>query len=176
MRQLSGFLELRGSLLLPVRLTSYPLSDTGEPHGGSQMFGRFAVEGNLCREFQNQNKITISHRMRRRAGSLADFPRKRPNLMEFRTGLQIYTSVVEYLNWRSGASWRPMSHRFRDERLGPLSAANTLNQAFNASPPGECACPYCRGSAFVIPTDEQITSSAALLTPGRRPAARRARA
>jgi hypothetical protein len=172
MRQLSGSTEQHGSLPLRVRFTLYPLSDMGEPHGGSQMFGRFAVESHLCREFGNRNNSTIPNGLRRCAGRLAVLPRKRPNLMEFRTGWQVYASVSEYLNWRSGAAWRPMSHRFNDDRLGYLSAANTLNQAFNGLFPERCACPYCKGSPFA---DERIRPAATLTPhPTQRPAARRA--
>ena len=174
MRQLSGFIEQNGSQSPPRACsTRYPLSDQAN-RGRFAMFGRYTVESHLCREFQNRNKITVSHRPRRRASTLADFSRKQPNLMEFRTGAQLYTSVNEYLNWRSGASWRPLAHRFHDERLGYLSAANTLNQAFNSLSPERCACPYCKGSPFV--EDRRGTAAPSFTPQSQRPAGRRARA
>ncbi|MFB3918070.1 MAG: hypothetical protein ACE14M_15185 [Terriglobales bacterium] len=37
-----------------------------------------------------------------------------PHQVDGRTGRQWVESVLEYLNWRSGRAWRPMSHRFHE--------------------------------------------------------------
>lgn len=154
MRHVPGSIfRVRGSL--PGRsFTPYPLSDTSEPNPERRfaMFGRFAVEcglrRDLCRDYQRNRSPKLISQPCRSPRVRDRRPIGRTLVSEFRSGFQIYTSVRNYLLWRSGADWRPMSHRFHDDRLDYLSASNTLNQAFNSDSPKPCACPYCSGSPF----------------------------
>jgi hypothetical protein len=77
-----------------------------------------------------------------------------------RTAAQFLRSVVDYLQWRSGAAWRPLSQRFHPDRFDYLRAIYFVNAAQLAT--GACSCPYCHGAPFVGERRPMSTASAAL--------------
>lgn len=65
-----------------------------------------------------------------------------PAMPDNRTDYQLYTSIKNYLLWRSGADWRRSSERNHPDRRDYLAALNWLNGAWN-SPVESCPCVYC---------------------------------
>lgn len=49
-----------------------------------------------------------------------------------RTPIQVVRSVLAYLDWRMGAAWRPLSHRWHADRLYYLDGARLVIECWNA--------------------------------------------
>jgi hypothetical protein len=55
-----------------------------------------------------------------------------PSLIQDRSGRQWVASVLSYLDWRSGSSWRSAADRFSPERLEYIAAWRVVNEAWRA--------------------------------------------
>lgn len=66
--------------------------------------------------------------------------------MHGRKPWQFHVSVANYLEWRSGSAWRPLSQRFHPDRFDYVSAINLMNEARIST--AACPCPYCAGAPF----------------------------
>lgn len=64
-----------------------------------------------------------------------------------RTPAKLVQSVLDYLQWRSGSKWRPLSQRWSEERWYYLDGFRALNTAWRTPAP-ECSCVYCEGAPF----------------------------
>jgi hypothetical protein len=66
-----------------------------------------------------------------------------------RNGSQWMRSVLAYLDWRSGDSWRPMAHRNHPDRRAYTDASLTLRQAFFHAPSRPPAKPVAKATHTV---------------------------
>lgn len=83
-------------------------------------------------------------------------PRAVCDVVDGRTGWQWVQSIRAYLEWRSGAAWRPVSERWHAEKVPYTQAVNWLNEGFNGT--RTCECPYCLGAPFYVGARELAQS------------------
>jgi hypothetical protein len=103
-----------------------------------------------------QRNVAISDASRgedgKRNQSLSDTPQTKIGFdsdreRDARTPAKFVQSVLDYLEWRSGSKWRPLSQRWSEERWYYLDGFRALNKAFR-DPSPDCACVYCKGAPF----------------------------
>lgn len=75
---------------------------------------------------QSRNLVTLP---------LAEAEEPEVREVDGRNGSQWMRSVLAYLDWRSGVSWRSQSERNHPQRRAYLDASLCLTQAFNAPDP-----------------------------------------
>ena len=52
-------------------------------------------------------------------------------MVDGRTGIQWVRSILSYLDWRTGSSWRPLSHRWHPDRWYYLDGYRLVLEAWN---------------------------------------------